>query len=63
MKECDVAISATRTKWGCVDALKEYAEIEGVEIEWVAKSYEYNLSRSTQNMCNKETAEILYKMI
>lgn len=35
MKECDVAISATRTKWGCVDALKEYAEIEGVEIEWL----------------------------
>ena len=63
MKGCDVAISATRTKWGSVDALKEYAKIEGVEIEWVAKSYEYNLSRATQKKCNKETAEILYRMI
>ncbi len=63
MKGCDVAISTTRTKWGSVDALKEFAEIEGVEIEWVAKSYEYNLSQATQKTCNKETAEVLFKMI
>lgn len=63
MKGCDVAISATRTKRGSVDALKEFAKSEGVEIEWVAKSYEYNLSRVTQKICNKETAEILHKMI
>ena len=47
----------------CEDALKEYAEIEGVEIEWVAESYEYNFSRATQKMCNKGIAEILYRMI
>ncbi len=63
IKRCDVAISATRTKWGSVDALKEYADKEGVEIEWVAKSYEYNLSRKTQNMCNKEAANVLFEMI
>ena len=62
-KRCDVAISATRTKWGSVDALKEFAEKEGVEIEWIPKSYEYILSQSTQKMCNKETAEVLFKMI
>lgn len=63
MKGCDVAISATRTKWGSVGALEEYAEKEGVEIEWIAKSYEYNLSRATQKMCNKEAAEMLFRMI
>ena len=58
-----MAISATRTKWESVDALKEFAGKEGVEIEWVPKSYEYNLSQSTQKMCNKETAEVLLRMI
>ncbi len=62
-KGCDVAISATRTKWGPVDALKEFAEEEDSTVEWVAKSYEYNLSRETQKRCNKETAEVLLKMI
>lgn len=63
MKGCDVAISATRTKGGSADALKEYAESEGVEIEWIAKSYEYNLSKATQKMCNKETAEVIFRMV
>ena len=62
-KGCDVAISATRTKGGPVDALNEYTEREGVTVEWVAKSYEYNLSRETQTLCNRETAEVLFKMI
>lgn len=63
IKGCDVAISATRTKWGSVDALKEFAEKESLDIEWVPKSYEYNLSQATQKMCNNETAEVLFKMI
>ena len=60
---CDVAISATRTKGSSVDALNEYAESEGVKVEWIAKSYEYNLSEETQKMCNKEMAEMIFKMI
>lgn len=62
-KGCDVAISATRTKWGPVDAIKEFADSEGLEIEWVAKSYEHNLSDATQKMCNKEMAKVLLRMI
>lgn len=63
MKGCDVAISATRTKQGSVDALKEFAEKEGTEVEWVQKSYEYNLSAATQAKCNKEIAEYLFAML
>lgn len=63
MRGCDVAISATRTKGGSAVALKEFADSEGVEIEWIAKSYEYNLSQATQKMCNKEMAEYIFKMI
>lgn len=62
-KGCDVAISATRTKGGSVDALNEFAAKEGVEIEWIAKSCEYNLSEETQKMCNKETAEVVLMKI
>lgn len=62
-KGCDVAVCATRTKWGSVDALNGFAAEEGVEIEWVAKSYEYSLSDKTKELCNQETAELLFKMI
>ena len=62
-KGCDVAISATRTKGGSVDALNEFADNEGVKVEWIAKSYEYNLSEKTQKMCNKEMAEVIFGKI
>lgn len=62
-KGCDVAISATRTKGGSVDALNEFADSEGVKVEWIAKSYEYNLSGETQRKCNKEMAEVIMEKI
>lgn len=62
-KNCDVAISATRTKWGSVKALEDFATREGVCIEWVQKSYEHQLSKATQNTCNQETAQIIFDRI
>lgn len=62
-KKCDVAISATRCKGRSVEELQKYAKSEGVEIEWIQKSYEYNLNRETQTQCNKETAEVIFGMI
>lgn len=62
-KNCDIAISATRCKGGSVDSLVRYKMECGVEIEWVPKSYEYNLSEVTQQQCNQETAEYLLKMV
>jgi len=58
-KNCDVAISASRTRWGSAEALNEFAKSEGIKVDWVPKSYEYNLSESTRTLCNKETAEYL----
>ena len=63
LKNCDVAISATRTRWGSADALNEFAEGEGVKVDWVPKSYEYNLSEATKTLCNKETAEYLLRKL
>lgn len=62
-KKCDVAISATRSKWGPADALNEFADSEGVEVKWVQKSYEYSLSETTKTLCNKETAELILTSI
>lgn len=62
-KGCDVAISATRTKGGSVDAMNEFANSEGVKVEWIAKSYEYNLNVETQRKCNKEMAEVVFGKI
>ena len=62
-KNCDVAISATRCKGGSEEALKEYAQREGVEIEWMSKSYEYYLSDATQDACKQEYAKVLFDMI
>ena len=63
MKNSEVAITATRCKGGSVEELQKFAESESVVIEWVAKSYEYNLSKETQTQCNRETAEVLLKRI
>ena len=43
--------------------LNEFAANEGVKIEWIAKSYEYNLSVEMQRMCNKEMAEVILEKI
>lgn len=62
-KHCDVAISATRSKGGSVEALQEYEQSEGTTIEWKPKSYEYCLDEETQTLCNKEYAQVLFDMI
>ena len=62
-KRCDVAISTTRCKDDSAEELQKYAKEESVEIEWVQKSYEYNLNKETQTQCNKEIAEVILEMI
>lgn len=62
-KNCDIAISATRCKGGSVDSLVRYKMECGVEIEWVPKSYEYNLSDTTKHQCNQETAHYLFSLL
>jgi len=58
-KQCDVAISATRTSGGSVEALQGYEQEMQTKIEWIRKSYEYNLCETTQTLCNQETARFL----
>lgn len=62
-KSCDVAFSATRCKGGSVLELQKYANEMDAKIEWIPKSYEYNLSKTTQLHCNQETAEVLLSKI
>ena len=62
-KLCDVAITATRCKGGSVTELQKYEKEMSTKIEWMAKSYEYNLCEATQHLCNQEVAEVLFKII
>ena len=63
LKNCDVAISATRTSGGSVEALQHIEQEKQTKIEWIRKSYEYNLSETTQALCNRETARYLLGLI
>ena len=63
VKQCDVAISATRCKGGSVEELQKFAKSVDVEIEWVQKSYEYNLRKETHVLCNIEIAEVIFRLI
>ena len=62
-KQCDVAITASRSKGVTVKLLIDLASNIGSKIEWVQKSYEHSLSQSTQGLCNQETAQLLFEMI
>lgn len=62
-KKCNVAFSASRTKGGTVDVINQYAEDQGVEVDWVQKSYEYSLDKPAEDFCNQETARLLLEMI
>lgn len=62
-KKCNVAVSASRSKGNTVDTLKQYAKAQGVEINWVQKSYEYSLGEPVKDFCNQETAQLLFEMI
>ncbi len=63
LKKCDIAISATRTSGGSVKALQRYEQEEQSEIEWIRKSYEYNLGQATQELCNKETSQYIFNSL
>ena len=62
-KQCDIAITACRSKGVTVRLLLDLASNIGSEIEWVQKSYEHSLSKSTQGLCNQETAQLIFNLI
>lgn len=62
-KKCDVAISASRCKGGTIQTLEQYAINVGASIDWIPKSYEHLLSKSTQEMCNQEMAQLIFDII
>lgn len=62
-KKCDVAFSASRCKGATADLLNNFAASLGVYVDWVSKSYEYNLCDATQRLCNEETAQFLFGKI
>lgn len=62
-KNCDVAITACRSKGVTVRMLEDLASNLCTHVEWVQKSYEYCLSNSTQGVCNQEMAQLLFDIL
>lgn len=58
-QSADILVTASRSRGGTVDAIEEYCKNNDIPVEWIKKSYEHNLSISTQCLCNQETAEFL----
>lgn len=62
-KKCDIAFSAARCKGTTANILNKFAISSGAYVDWVQKSYEYNLNHNTQRFCNEETAQFLFGKI
>lgn len=58
-QSADILVTASRSRGGTVDAIEEYCKNNDIHVERIKKSYEHNLSISTQCLCNHETAEFL----
>lgn len=70
--ECDYYVLIVAGRYGSVEESTgksytqkefEYAVSKGVKVDWIPKSYEYNLSEATRELCNKETAEFILSKI
>lgn len=60
---CDVLFTATRTRGGSRNTLKDYAEGKSAELKEVWKHYDDDLDIVGQTDKNRETAEGLLKML
>lgn len=60
---CDVVFTATRTRGGSWNTLKEYAARRSAELIEVWKHYDDNLDKEGQTKANKKLAEELLKKI
>lgn len=58
-KKADILVSATRTKGGSQDALKEHAKKIGTDVIWVGKNY----SASLHEFINEAQAKELHAFI
>ena len=58
-KKADILVSATRTKGGSQDALKEHAKKIGTDVIWVGKNY----SDSLHSLIKETQAKELYDFI
>jgi GTPase SAR1 family protein len=62
-QDCDIAVTATRTKGSSVIVLGEFAKEASINIEWVQKSNECNISHASKQLCNREIALYLLSLI
>ena len=62
-KNSDVIITASRTRGGTVEEVQRWGKALGQKVDWMRKSYECNLSKETQTLCNKEFAQVVFQRV
>lgn len=62
-KQCDVAITASRTRGAGVRAIEHYATIKSATLIWIKKSYDHHKSRTEQEQQNLATAHSIVEEI
>lgn len=62
-KKANIIITASRSRGVGPAIINQEANNQGTKVEWFQKSYEYHLSPTTQDLCNKEFAEVVLNTI
>lgn len=62
-KNADVVITGCRSKGAPVDWVEWYANEYDATLIWKRKSVEYELSKETQDLCNREYARVIFGLL
>ena len=62
-KDADILVTASRTRGNGPAYINKEATGLGIKIEWYQKSHEYHMCEATQELCNREFAEVLFKAL
>lgn len=59
----DILITASRVRGNGPKRITDYSDANGIVLQWVRKSYEFELSDQIQEDCNQAVAEIILNKI
>lgn len=62
-KDADVIITGCRSKGAPVQVVYKYENTYDASVDWKRKSVEYYLSDETQDLCNREYAQVIFGLL
>lgn len=62
-KGVDVVVTGCRSKGAPVQVVYKYEHTYSAKVDWKRKCVEYDLSKETQELCNREYAQVIFEML